>query len=124
MMTRKARAFLGVIASMYIGNFIYCCSTCRLSALRDILRIPNASCCPGHSLLHYRMYSVNNSVFDIWLMLLSAGSGSWLQGEVRGAPLLLGWCLAPDGDGLPAVLMIRMATSGYSRTVPSLWHFS
>jgi TctA family transporter len=42
------------------------------------------------------MYSVNNSVFDIWMMLVFGGIG-FLAGKAKfeGAPLLLGLVLGP-----------------------------
>ena len=64
--------FWGVIASMYIGNFILLLLNLPFVPLfANILRIPKKILLPLVILFCITgMYTVNNSIFDIWMMLL------------------------------------------------------
>ena len=92
---------------MYIGNFILLLLNLPFVPLfANILRIPKKILLPLVILFCITgMYSVNNSVFDIWVMLLFGGIGFMTgKGKFEGAPLLLGLVLGPaNGGGLPTV---------------------
>jgi putative tricarboxylic transport membrane protein len=98
MISEHAELFWGVIASMYIGNFILLLLNLPFVPLfANILRIPKRILLPLVILFCITgMYSVNNSVFDIWVMLVFGGLGfvaaKW---KYEGAPLLLGLVLGP-----------------------------
>jgi putative tricarboxylic transport membrane protein len=98
MIQESPELFWGVIASMYIGNFILLLLNLPFVPLfANILRIPKRILLPLVILFCITgMYSVNNSVFDIWVMLLFGGIG-FLCGKSKfeGAPLLLGLVLGP-----------------------------
>lgn len=90
--------FWGVIASMYIGNSILLILNLPLVPLfASILRIPKRVLLPLVTLLCITgMYTVNNSVFDIWIMLLFGGMGFLMRKWIyEGAPLLLALVLGP-----------------------------
>jgi putative tricarboxylic transport membrane protein len=98
MISQHAGLFWGVVASMYIGNFMLLILNLPLVPLfANILRIPKRIllslvilfCITG-------MYTVNNSVFDIWMMLLFGGMGFLMRKwAYEGAPLLLALVLGP-----------------------------
>jgi putative tricarboxylic transport membrane protein len=84
--------FWGVIASMYIGNFVLLLLNLPFVPLfANILRIPKRILLPLVILFCLTgMYTVNNSVFDIWMMLLFGGLGFIMRKwAYEGAPLLL-----------------------------------
>ena len=84
--------FWGVIASMYIGNFVLLLLNLPFVPLfANILRIPKRILLPLVILFCITgMYTVNNSVFDIWMMLLFGGLGFIMRKwAYEGAPLLL-----------------------------------
>jgi putative tricarboxylic transport membrane protein len=90
--------FWGVIASMYIGNFILLILNLPFVPLfANILRIPKKVLLPLVILFCITgMYTVNNSVFDIWMMLLFGGLGYLMRKwAYEGAPLLLALVLGP-----------------------------
>jgi len=90
--------FWGVIASMYIGNFILLILNLPLVPLfANILRIPKRILLPLVILFCMTgMYTVNNSVFDVWMMLLFGGMGFLMRKwAYEGAPLLLALVLGP-----------------------------
>ncbi len=98
MIKESPELFWGVIASMYIGNFILLLLNLPFVPLfANILRIPKRILLPLVILFCITgMYSVNNSVFDIWVMLLFGGIGFMAgKGKFEGAPLLLGLVLGP-----------------------------
>jgi putative tricarboxylic transport membrane protein len=98
MIRESPELFWGVIASMYIGNFILLLLNLPFVPLfANILRIPKRILLPLVILFCITgMYSVNNSVFDIWVMLLFGGIGFLARkGKLEGAPLLLGLVLGP-----------------------------
>ena len=90
--------FWGVIASMYIGNFILLVLNLPFVPLfANILRIPKKILLPLVILFCITgMYTVNNSVFDIWMMLLFGALGFLMRKwAYEGAPLLLALVLGP-----------------------------
>jgi len=90
--------FWGVIASMYIGNFILLILNLPFVPLfANILRIPKKILLPLVILFCITgMYTVNNSVFDIWMMLLFGAIGFLMRKwAYEGAPLLLALVLGP-----------------------------
>jgi len=90
--------FWGVIASMYIGNFILLLLNLPfVPFFANILRIPKKILLPLVILFCITgMYTVNNSVFDIWVMLLFGGLGFLMRKwAYEGAPLLLALVLGP-----------------------------
>lgn len=90
--------FWGVIASMYIGNFILLILNLPFVPLfANILRIPKKILLPLVILFCMTgMYTVNNSVPDIWVMLLFGALGFLLRKwAYEGAPLLLALVLGP-----------------------------
>ena len=72
MISEHPDVFWGVIASMYIGNFILLLLNLPfVPFFANILRIPKKILLPLVMLFCITgMYTVNNSVNDIWLMLL------------------------------------------------------
>ena len=90
--------FWGVIASMYIGNFILLLLNLPfVPFFANILRIPKNILLPLVILFCLTgMYTVNNSVFDIWMMLLFGALGFIMRKwAYEGAPLLLALVLGP-----------------------------
>ncbi len=90
--------FWGVIASMYIGNFILLVLNLPFVPLfANILRIPKKILLPLVILFCITgMYTVNNSVSDIWVMLLFGALGFLMRKwAYEGAPLLLALVLGP-----------------------------
>jgi putative tricarboxylic transport membrane protein len=98
MISQHPDLFWGVIASMYIGNFILLILNLPLVPLfANILRIPKRILLPLVILFCMTgMYTVNNSVFDIWMMLLFGAMGFLMRKwAYEGAPLLLALVLGP-----------------------------
>ena len=83
---------------MYIGNFILLILNLPFVPLfANILRIPKKVLLPLVILFCVTgMYTVNNSVFDVWMMLLFGGIGFLMRKlDYEGAPLLLALVLGP-----------------------------
>jgi putative tricarboxylic transport membrane protein len=90
--------FWGVVASMYIGNFILLLLNLPFVPLfANILRIPKKILLPLVVLFCITgMYTVNNSIFDIWVMLVFGILGYAMRKlAYEGAPLLLALVLGP-----------------------------
>jgi putative tricarboxylic transport membrane protein len=90
--------FWAVVASMYIGNFILLLLNLPFVPLfASMLRVPKKILLPLVMLFCVTgMFSVNNSVLDIWMMLAFGALGYALRGwAYEGAPLLLGLVLGP-----------------------------
>jgi len=97
-MTKQPELFWGVIASMWIGNLILLVMNLPLIGIWvSLLRVPYrllfpailALCCIG-------AYSVSNSLFDVWLVLLFGLIGYFfIKIGVEPAPLVLGFVLGP-----------------------------
>ncbi|MBP1768808.1 MAG: transporter, partial [Candidatus Aminicenantes bacterium] len=98
MITEHPDVFWGVIASMYIGNFILLLLNLPLIPLfASILRIPKKILLPLVMLFCLTgMYTVNNSINDIWLMLLMGALGYLMRKRAfDAAPLLLALVIGP-----------------------------
>jgi putative tricarboxylic transport membrane protein len=98
MISEHPDVFWGVIASMYIGNFILLILNLPFVPLfANILRIPKKILLPLVMLFCFTgMYTVNNSINDIWLMLLFGALGLLMRKwAYEGAPLLLALVLGP-----------------------------
>lgn len=98
MIGQHPELFWGVVASMYIGNFILLILNLPFVPLfANILRIPKKILLPLIILFCITgMYTVNNSVFDIWMMILFGGIGFLMRKlAYEGAPLLLALVLGP-----------------------------
>jgi len=98
MISEHSDVFWGVIASMYIGNFILLLLNLPfVPFFANILRIPKKILLPLVILFCITgMYTVNNSINDIWLMLLFGALGFLMRKwAYEGAPLLLALVLGP-----------------------------
>ena len=98
MISQHAGLFWGVLASMYVGNFMLLVLNLPFVPLfANILRIPKRILLPLVILFCITgMYTVNNSVFDIWMMLLFGAMGFLMRKwAYEAAPLLLALVLGP-----------------------------
>ncbi len=98
MMTQHPEIFWGVLASMYLGNVILLILNLPLIPLWvQILRIPDKILYPLIILFCLvGAYSINNSVFDIGVMVLFGIIGYLLKKfDFEAAPLILGFVLGP-----------------------------
>ena len=98
MMTQHPEIFWGVIASMYLGNVILLILNLPLIPLWvQVLRIPDKILYPLIILFCLLgAFSINNSVFDIGVMILFGGIGYLLKKfDYEAAPLILGFVLGP-----------------------------
>jgi putative tricarboxylic transport membrane protein len=98
MIGQHPELFWGVIASMYIGNFLLLLLNLPFVPLfANILRIPKRILLPLVILFCITgMFTVNNSVFDIWMMLVFGAMGFLMRKwAYEGAPLLLALVLGP-----------------------------
>jgi len=90
--------FWGVIASMFIGNLILLILNLPFVPLfANILRVPKKYLLPLIILFCVTgMFSVNNSIFDVWMMLVFGAAGFLIRKwDLEGAPLLLALVLGP-----------------------------
>ncbi|MBP2675042.1 MAG: hypothetical protein H6Q84_1882, partial [Deltaproteobacteria bacterium] len=98
LMTQKPDLFWGVIASMYIGNFMLLVFNLPLvGVFASIIRTPLFILMPTVMLLCLvGVYSVNNSILDIWLMTGFGLLGYCLRRlKYDLAPLILAMVLGP-----------------------------
>lgn len=98
LISQHPELFWGVIASMYIGNFILLILNLPFVPLfANILRIPKKILLPLIILFCITgMYTVNNSIPDIYVMLLFGALGFLMRKwAYEGAPLLLALVLGP-----------------------------
>jgi putative tricarboxylic transport membrane protein len=98
MIAEHPRLFWAVVASMYIGNAILLLLNLPFVPLfANMLRVPKKVLLPLVMLFCVTgMFSVNNSILDVWTMLLFGAIGYLLRGwAYEGAPLLLGLVLGP-----------------------------
>jgi putative tricarboxylic transport membrane protein len=98
LIAERPDVFWAVVASMYIGNFILLLLNLPfIPLLANLLRVPKKVMLPLIMLFCVTgMFSVNNSVLDIWTMLGCGALGYLLRGwAYEGAPLLLGLVLGP-----------------------------
>ncbi|MFZ5866164.1 MAG: tripartite tricarboxylate transporter permease [Thermodesulfobacteriota bacterium] len=98
LMKQHPDLFWGVIASMYIGNFVLLILNLPLIGLWvQVLKVPYKILFP--SILLFCLigaYSVSNSVFDVYMMILFGVFGYLMKKfEFEGAPLILAFVLSP-----------------------------
>jgi len=114
--------FWGVIASMYLGNLILLILNLPFVPLfANILRIPKKILLPLIVVFCLTgMYSVNNSMFDIWAMLAFGLIGFLMRRwAFEGAPLLLALVLGPKMEvAFRQSLMISHGDFGVFLTRP------
>ncbi len=98
LLKEHADVFWGVVASMYIGNVMLLVLNLPLVGIWvQLLRVPYAFMAPLIMVLTLvGVYSVNNSVFDIWVMLVM-GIFGYLARKLKFdlGPLLLAFVLGP-----------------------------
>jgi putative tricarboxylic transport membrane protein len=98
LLKEHAGVFWGVVASMYIGNVMLLVLNLPLVGMwAQLLRVPYAFMAPMIMVLTLvGVYSVNNSVFDIWVMLVM-GIFGYLARKLKFdlGPLLLAFVLGP-----------------------------
>jgi putative tricarboxylic transport membrane protein len=98
LIAERPELFWAVVASMYIGNFILLLLNLPFVPLfANMLRVPKKVLLPLVMLFCITgMFSVNNSLPDIWMMIGFGVLGYLLRGwAYEGAPLLLGLVLGP-----------------------------
>lgn len=98
MMTEQPQLFWGVIASMWAGNLMLIVINLPLIGIWvSLLRVPYRLmfpaiilfCCIG-------AYSLNNTIFDVWIMLLFGIIGVFfIKVGAEPAPFILGFVLGP-----------------------------
>ena len=114
LLTDHPEVFWGLVASMYIGNVILVILNLPLVGMFvNLLRIPYRWLVPAILVISIiGVYSVNSSVADIWIMVLSGGAGYVLRKlDYEMAPLLLALVL---GDRLEANFRLSLTMSGGS----------
>jgi putative tricarboxylic transport membrane protein len=92
------QVFWGFIASMYVGNLMLLALNLPLVGLFvTVLRIPYAYLYPLIIMFCIvGVYLVNNSIVDVWIMLIMGGVGYLLRKfDFDPAPLVLGLVIAP-----------------------------
>jgi putative tricarboxylic transport membrane protein len=90
--------FWGFVASMYVGNLMLLALNLPLVSLFvTVLRIPYSYLYPLIIMFCViGVYEVNNSVVDVWIMLIMGVLGYWLRKfNFDPAPLVLGLVIAP-----------------------------
>jgi putative tricarboxylic transport membrane protein len=112
LLTDHPEVFWGLVASMYIGNVILLILNLPMVGIFvNLLRIPYAWLVPIILVISIiGVYSVNFSVADIWIMVLSGGAGYVLRKfGYEMAPLLLALVL---GDRLEENFRLALTMSG------------
>jgi putative tricarboxylic transport membrane protein len=112
LLTDHPEVFWGLVASMYIGNIMLLILNLPLVGIFvNLLRIPYAWLVPIILIVSIiGVYSVNFSVADIWLMVLSGGAGYVLRKfGYEMAPMLLALVL---GDRLEENFRLALTMSG------------
>ena len=97
-MTDHPKLFWGFVASMYVGNLMLLILNLPLVGLFvNILRIPYAYLYPLIIMFCViGVYEVNNSIVDVWIMLIMGVVGYALKKfNFDPAPLVLGLVIAP-----------------------------
>jgi putative tricarboxylic transport membrane protein len=98
LVNEQPKLFWGFVASMYVGNLMLLALNLPLvGAFVSILRIPYAYLYPMIIMFCViGVYEVNNSVVDVWIMLIFGGIGYLLKKfNFDPAPLVLGLVIAP-----------------------------
>ena len=112
LLTTRPEVFWGLVASMYIGNVILLILNLPLVGLFvNLLRIPYNWLVPIILIISIiGVYSVNSSVTDIWIMMISGCIGYVLRKfSYEMAPLLLALVL---GDRLEGSFRLALTMSG------------
>ena len=112
LLTDHPEVFWGLVASMYIGNVILLILNLPMVGIFvNLLRIPYAWLVPIILVVSIiGVYSVNFSVADIWIMVVSGGAGYVLRKfGYEMAPLLLALVL---GDRLEENFRLALTMSG------------
>src|SRR6266567_2613465 len=112
LMTTRPEVFWGLVASMYIGNVILLILNLPLVGIFvNLLRIPYTWLMPIILIISIiGVYSVNFSVTDIWIMMISGCVGYVLRKfAYEMAPLLLALVL---GDRLEGSFRLSLTMSG------------
>jgi putative tricarboxylic transport membrane protein len=98
LLKEHAGVFWGVVASMYIGNVMLIVLNLPLVGMwAQLLRVPYAFMAPLVAVLTLvGVYSVNNNVFDLWVMI-AMGVFGYLARKLQFdlGPLLLAFVLGP-----------------------------
>jgi putative tricarboxylic transport membrane protein len=98
LVTEHPQVFWGFIASMYVGNLMLLALNLPLvGVFVSVLRIPYAYLYPLIIVLCIvGVYLVNNSIVDVWIMLIMGVAGYFLRKlDFDPAPLVLGLVIAP-----------------------------
>jgi putative tricarboxylic transport membrane protein len=98
LVNEQPKLFWGFVASMYVGNLMLLALNLPLvSAFVSILRIPYSYLYPMIIMFCViGVYEVNNSVVDVWIMLIFGAIGYALKKfSFDPAPLVLGLVIAP-----------------------------
>lgn len=98
LMQQQPELFWGFIASMYVGNLVLLILNLPLVGLFvNLLRIPYAYLYPAILVFCVLgVYSVNNSVIDVWIMTVMGALGYVLRKfDFEVAPIVLGLVLSP-----------------------------
>jgi putative tricarboxylic transport membrane protein len=98
LVTEHPDVFWGFVASMYVGNLMLLALNLPLvSVFVTVLRIPYAYLYPIIIMFCILgVYAVNNSIVDVWIMLIMGVLGYVLRKfEFDPAPLVLGLVIAP-----------------------------
>ncbi len=114
LLTDRPEVFWGLVASMYIGNVILLLLNLPLVGIFvNLLRIPYQWLVTAILVISIiGVYSVNSSVVDIWIVVISGGVGYALRKlGYEMAPLLLALVL---GDRLEANFRLALTMSGGS----------
>jgi putative tricarboxylic transport membrane protein len=97
-MTAQPTLFWGVIASMWLGNLMLVVLNLPLIGLWvSLLRVPYRVLFPAIALFCcIGTYSINNSVFDVYVMLIFGALGVFFaKAGAEPAPFVLGFVLGP-----------------------------
>lgn len=98
MMTEQPQLFWGVIASMWAGNLMLIVINLPLIGIWvSLLRVPYRLMFPAIILFcSIGAYSLNNTIFDVWIMLLFGIIGVFfIKVGAEPAPFILGFVLGP-----------------------------
>lgn len=96
LVTENPDVFWGVIASMYIGNFILLLMSLPLvGAFAQLLRVRFTILAPFALIISLiGAYSINSSVFDVWMVILFGFLGYLMRKfNLEPGPLVLGFVL-------------------------------
>jgi putative tricarboxylic transport membrane protein len=122
LLKEHAPVFWGVVASMYVGNAMLLVLNLPLVGMwAQLLRVPYAYMAPLVAVLTLvGVYSVNNSVFDIWVMIVMGVFG-YLARKLKFdlGPLLLAFVLGPIMErSLRQALLMSQGSFGIFFTRP------